>query len=87
MPKLGTTTWDAALARRLYDDGATHKHIGEQVGAAPPLISQFAARHWPARDQAMGYRPGGRKRDRVGPRPLPRGRATLPPLQSLSVDP
>ena len=53
MPKLGTTTWDAALARRLYDEGATYKHIGEQVGAAASLVSQFASRHWPARDQAM----------------------------------
>jgi hypothetical protein len=25
MPKLGTTIWDAALARRLYDEGATYK--------------------------------------------------------------
>lgn len=86
MPKLGTTTWDAALARRLYDEGATFKEIGERVAAAPSLVSQFAARHWPARDQAMGYRPDGRKRGR-GPRSLPRGRATLPPLPSLSADP
>jgi hypothetical protein len=50
MPKLGTITWDAALARRLYDEGATYKHIGEQVGAAASLVSQFASRHWPARD-------------------------------------
>jgi hypothetical protein len=84
MPKLGTTIWDAALARRLYDEGATYKEIGEQVGTAPSLVSQFASRHWPAR--AMAYQPGGRKRD-VGPRPLPPGRATLPPLPSLSADP
>jgi hypothetical protein len=84
MPKLGTTTWDAALARRLYDEGATYKHIGKQVGAAASLVSQFASRHWPARDQAMAYQPGSRKRDRIGPRSLPRGRATLPPLPSLS---
>jgi hypothetical protein len=45
MPKLGTTTWDAALARRLYDEGATYKHIGEQVGAAASLVNQFASRH------------------------------------------
>jgi len=85
MPKLRTTTWDAELARRLYDKGATFKHIGEQVGAAASLVSQFASCHWPARDQAMADQPGGRKRD--GPRPLPPGRATLPPLPSLSVDP
>jgi hypothetical protein len=84
MPKLGTTIWDAALARRLYDEGATYKHIGEQVGAAASLVGQFASRHWPAR--AMAYRPGGRKRDR-GPRSLPRGRATLPPLPSLFFQP
>jgi hypothetical protein len=83
MPKLGATTWDAALARCLYDEGATYKGIGERVGAAPSLVSQFASRHWPARDQAMAYQPGGRKRGRVGPRPLPRGRATLPALPSL----
>jgi hypothetical protein len=82
MPKLGTTIWDAALARRLYDEGATYRHIGERVGAAPSLVSQFALRHWPERDQAMAYQPGGRKRD-ARPRPLPRGRATLPPLPSL----
>jgi hypothetical protein len=83
MPKLGTTTWDAALARRLYDAGALFKEIGAQVGAAPSLISQFASRHWPPRDKALDYQPGGRKRDRVGPRPLPRGRTTLPALPSL----
>jgi hypothetical protein len=44
MPKLGTTIWDAALARRLYDEGANYESVGEQVGAAPSLISQFAAR-------------------------------------------
>jgi hypothetical protein len=83
MPKLGTTTWDAALARRLYDEGATFKLIGERVGAPPGLVSQFASRHWPPRDKALDYQPGGRKRERVGPRPLPRGRATLPALPSL----
>jgi hypothetical protein len=83
MPKLGTTTWDAELARRLYDEGATYKEIGERVGVAASLVSQFASRHWPAREKAMA---GGRKRD-VGPRPLPPGRATLPPLPSLSADP
>jgi hypothetical protein len=41
MPKLGTTTWDAALARRLYDKGATYKHIGEQIGVAVSLVGQF----------------------------------------------
>ena len=87
MPKLGTTTWDAALARRLYDEGATYKHIGKQVGAAASLVGQFASRHWPARDQAMAYQPGSRKRGSDGPRPLPRGRATLPPLPSLAADP
>jgi hypothetical protein len=81
MPKLGTTIWDAALARRLYDEGATYKSIGEQVGAAPSLISQFAARHWPARDQPMDYQPGRLKRSRDRPRPA--GRSTLPPLPSL----
>jgi hypothetical protein len=55
MPKLGTTTWDATLARRLYDEGALFKDIGEQVGAAPNLVSQFTARHWPPRDQAMRW--------------------------------
>jgi hypothetical protein len=80
MPKLGTTTWDAALARRLYDEGATYKHIGEQVGAAPALVSAFASRHWPPRDKAMAYQPGGRKRDQT---PRPAGRSTLPPLPSL----
>jgi hypothetical protein len=85
MPKLGTTTWDAALARRLYDEGATYKHIGERVGAAASLVGAFAARHWPPRDMAMAYQPGGRKRDRDRPRPA--GRSTLPPLPSLSVDP
>jgi hypothetical protein len=87
MPKLGTTTWDAALARHLYDKGATYKHIGEQVGAAASLVSQFASRHLPARDQAMAYQPGSRKRGSDRPRPLPPGRATLPPLPSLSTDP
>lgn len=82
MPKLGATIWDAALARRLYDEGATYKVIGEQVGAAPSLVSQFAARHWPPRDKAMGYQPGSRKRSRP-PRRLPAGRSTLPPLPSL----
>jgi hypothetical protein len=81
MPKLGTTIWDSARARRLYDEGATYKEIGKQVGAAPSLISQFASRHWPPRDQAMAYQPGGRKRDRARPRPA--GRSTLPPLPSL----
>jgi hypothetical protein len=81
MPKLGTTIWDAALARRLYDEGATYKHIGEQVGAAASLVSAFAARHWPPREQAS------RKCDSDGPRPLPPGSATLPPLPSLSADP
>jgi hypothetical protein len=51
-----TTIWDAALGRRLYDEGATFKEIGGRVGAAPPLISQFAARNWPPRDK----RPAGR---------------------------
>jgi len=50
MPKLGTTIWDPALARRLFDEGVSFKEIGEQVGAAPALISQHAARHWPPRD-------------------------------------
>jgi hypothetical protein len=83
MPKLGTTIWNAALARRLYNEGATYKSIGEQIGAAPSLISQFAARHWPPRNQAMAYQPGGRKRSGP-PRPLPAGRLTLPPLPSLA---
>jgi hypothetical protein len=90
MPKLGTTIWDAALARRLYDGGATYKNIGEQVGASPKLISQFAARHWPSRGQAMAYQPGGGKRDAASrpPRPLPKGRSTLPPLPCLvTLDP
>jgi hypothetical protein len=81
MPKLGTTIWDAALARRLYDEGATYKDISERVGAAPSLISQFASRHWPPRDKAMARQPGGRKRNRDRPRPA--GRSTLPPLPSL----
>jgi hypothetical protein len=51
-------SWDAALARRLYDAGATYKAIGERVGAEPQLVSQFAARHWPKRDKPMAYRPG-----------------------------
>jgi hypothetical protein len=84
MPKLGTTTWDAALARRLYDEGALFKDIGEQVGAAPSLISQFARRHWPPRDQALDYQPGGRKRERDRPRPA--GRSTLPALPSLRAE-
>jgi hypothetical protein len=87
VPKLETTTWDATLARRLYDEGATYKHIGKQVGAAASLISQFASRHWPVRDKAMAYQPGSRKRSSAGPRSLPRGRATLPPLPSLAADP
>jgi hypothetical protein len=87
MPKLGTTTWDAALARRLYDEGANYKHIGKQVSAAASLVSQFASRHWPARDQAMAYQPGGRKRGSDEPRPLPRSRTTLPPLPSLAAYP
>jgi hypothetical protein len=81
MPKLGTTIWDATLARRLYDEGASYKSIGEQVGAASSLIIAFASRHWPPRDKAMAYKPGGRKRDRDRPRPA--GRSTLPPLPSL----
>jgi hypothetical protein len=80
MPKLGTTIWDATLARQLYDEGATYTQIGERVGAAPSLIGQFAARHWPPRDQAMAYLPGRLKRDRP---PRPAGRSTLPPLPSL----
>jgi hypothetical protein len=83
MPKLGTTTWDAALARRMYDEGATFKEIGEQVRAAPSLVSQFASRHWSRRDKALDYQPGRLKRERDGQRPLPRGRATLPALPSL----
>jgi hypothetical protein len=35
MPKLGMTIWDAALGCRLYDEGATYKDIGEQIGAVP----------------------------------------------------
>jgi hypothetical protein len=81
MPKLGTTTWDAALARHLYDEGALFKDIGEQVGAAPNLVSQFASRHWPPRDQALDYQPGRLKRDAARPRPA--GRSTLPALPSL----
>ncbi|MGD0108532.1 MAG: hypothetical protein ABSC06_31500 [Rhodopila sp.] len=83
MPKLGTTTWNAALARRLYDEGASYTSIGEQIGAAPSLISQFAARHWPPRDQAMAYQPGRRKRDVASRPPRAAGRSTLPPLPSL----
>jgi DNA invertase Pin-like site-specific DNA recombinase len=45
------------------DQRARNKDIGEQVGAAPSLISQFSARHWPPRDKALGYQPGRRKRD------------------------
>jgi hypothetical protein len=30
MPKLGTTIWDAALARRLYDEGATYKPLASR---------------------------------------------------------
>jgi hypothetical protein len=81
MPKLGTTTWDAAFARRLYDEGALFKDIGERVGAAPSLVSQFASRHWPPRDKALDYNPGRLKRDATRPRPA--GRSTLPPLPSL----
>jgi hypothetical protein len=81
MPKFGTTTWDATFARQLYDDGSTFKEIGERVGVAPSLIGQFAARHWPPRDHALSYQPGGRKRHRDRPRPA--GRSTLPPLPSL----
>ena len=57
-------------------DGATYKEIGVRVGAAPSLVGQCASRHWPARDKAMAYQPGSRKRD-VGPRPLPPGGTTL----------
>jgi hypothetical protein len=81
MPKLGATIWNATLARRLYDEGATFKEIGERVGVAPSLIGQFAARHRPLRDMTMAYQPGGRKRVRGRPRPA--GRSTLPPLRSL----
>jgi hypothetical protein len=66
--------------RRLYDEGASYTQIGEQIGASPSLIGQFASRHWPPREQALAYQPGGRKRDR----PRPAGRSTLPPLPSLS---
>jgi hypothetical protein len=83
MPKLGATIWDAALARRLYDEGVSYTSIGEQIGAAPSLIGQFAARHWPPRDKTMAYQPGGRKRDATRRRPRPAGRSTLPPLPSL----
>jgi hypothetical protein len=86
VPKLGETSWDAALARRLYDAGATYKAIGERVGAEPQLVSQFAARHWPERDKSMAYRPGRHKRELRRPRPLPPGHPTLPPLRSLLMD-
>jgi hypothetical protein len=82
MPKTGETRWDAALARRLYDQGATFVAIGAHVGAAPSLVSQFAARHWPDRDNSLVNRPDDRKLDKR-PHPEPPGRATLPPLPSL----
>jgi hypothetical protein len=34
MPKLGTTIWDATLARRLYDEGATYTQIGKPISRA-----------------------------------------------------
>jgi hypothetical protein len=52
MPKLGTTIWDATLARRLYDEGASFTQIGVRIGVAPSLIGQFAARHGHRRDPA-----------------------------------
>jgi hypothetical protein len=85
MPKLGTSTWDATLARRLYDEGALFKDIGEQVGVAPNLVSQFASRHWPPRDKALDYNPGRLKRE-TRSRPLSAGRSTLPPLPSLRAE-
>jgi hypothetical protein len=36
--------------------GVQTYNIGDQVGSAPSLISQFAARHWPPRDETMAYR-------------------------------
>ncbi|MGD0110185.1 MAG: hypothetical protein ABSC06_40160 [Rhodopila sp.] len=84
MPKLGTTIWDAALARRLYDEGASYTSIGEQIGAAPSLIGQFAARHWPPRDKTtMAYQPGGRKRDATRRRPRPAGRSAATAVAGL----
>lgn len=86
MPSKGTTQWDQATARRMYDQGATYMDIGRRINVAASLIGQFAKTHWPPRPATMAYRPGGRKRNRGGPSPLPRGARTLPDLPSLSAD-
>jgi len=71
MPKLGTTTWNAALARRLYDEGASYTSIGEQIGAAPSLISPELAPYKfpPMRGLVLKSRDG---RDLVSYLSLPR---------------
>ena len=70
MPALGETIWDQALARHMYDAGATFEAIGANVGVLANVVSQFAKRHWPP--------PTPRRVRRAG-------RETLPPLASLQA--
>ena len=44
MPALGETIWDQALARHMYDAGATFEAIGANVGVLANVVSQFAKR-------------------------------------------
>ena len=78
MPALGETIWDQALARHLYDAGATFEAIGANVGVLANVVSQFAKRHWPPRDPRSRPPPPPRRVRRAG-------RETLPPLASLQA--
>ena len=90
MPYLGSTIWDNAQARLLYDQNLSYNEIARRVGTSSSQVSSFAARHWPKRDDSLvirkrsqGFPTGanGPRAPRV--RQLKPGESTLPPLASL----
>jgi hypothetical protein len=71
MPALGETIWDQALARHMYDAGATFEAIGANVGVLANVVSQFAKRHWPPPSPAAIRMQRSRERRREGKRTIP----------------
>jgi hypothetical protein len=82
MPKLGSTLWNAALGRGLYDAGLPYPEIGKRVGASGSTVRAFAGKHWPPREEPTA-RPSRPSRPMRSRRP---GMTTLPALESLRTE-